>query len=46
MGYLGVECAWKILEGESFGSLDTATTIVTQENMFTPASQRALFSFG
>ena len=49
MGYLGVECAWKLLEGESFDAdvwLDTATTIVTRENMFTPESQRALFSFG
>jgi len=49
MGYLGVECAWKLLEGESFDPdvwLDTATTIVTRENMFSPESQRALFSFG
>lgn len=49
MGYLGVECAWKLLEGASFDPdvwLDTATTIVTAENMFSPESQRALFSFG
>ena len=49
MGYLGVECAYRILEGESFDPaswLDTSTTIVTQENMFTPEGQKALFSFG
>ncbi len=49
MGYLGVECAWKLLEGESYDAetwLDTATTIVTRENMFSPESQKALFSFG
>ncbi len=49
MGYLGVECAWKLLEGESYDAetwLDTATTIVTKENMFSPESQKALFSFG
>lgn len=49
MGYLGVECAWKLLNGETYDAeswLDTATTIVTKENMFSPESQRALFSFG
>lgn len=49
MGYLGVEYAWRLLEGESFDSqtlVDTATTIVTPENMFTDESQKALFSFG
>ena len=49
MGYLGVESAWKLLEGENYNSLDlidTATTIVTQDNMFTPESQKALFPFG
>ena len=48
MGYLGVEYAWKLLEGETVDPntwLDTATTIVSRENMFTPESQRALFSF-
>lgn len=49
MGYLGVEYAWKLLEGESFDSsewIDTSTTIITRENMFTVESQKALFSFG
>ena len=49
MGYLGVETAWKLLEGQAERSdrlLDTATTIVTRENMFTIESQKALFSFG
>ena len=49
MGYLGVEYGWKLLQGETFDPnqlVDTATTIVTRENMFTPESQRALFPFG
>ena len=49
MGYLGVETAWKVLEGQSFRPdqlIDTATTIVTRENMFTVEGQKALFSFG
>ena len=49
MGYLGVEAAWKLLEGASFDPdvlLDTSTTIITKENMFTQESQKALFSFG
>lgn len=49
MGYLGVECAWKLLEGESYDAqtwLDTTTAIFTRENMFAPESQKALFSFG
>jgi len=49
MGYLGVETAWELLEGGSRNPdelLDTATTIVTGENMFTAESQKALFSFG
>ena len=49
MGYLGVEYAWKLLSGESFDPdtwLDTATTIVTRQNMFSQESQKALFSFG
>ena len=48
MGYLGVEKAWELLEGASFDPavwLDTATTIVDRENMFTPESQKALFAF-
>ena len=49
MGYLGVEKAWQVLQGEKFDStalIDTATTIVTKENMFTMESQKAMFSFG
>lgn len=49
MGYLGVESAWKLLEGGAYDPgelIDTATTIVTRDNMFTPESQRALFPFG
>lgn len=48
MGYLGVESAWKVLEGESFDPntwIDTATTIITHDNMFSQESQQALFSF-
>ena len=49
MGYLGVETAWKILEGQSFRPdqlIDTATSIITQKNMFSVEGQKALFSFG
>ena len=49
MGYLGVETAWQLLEGQSFDPdrlIDTATTIISAENMFTIESQKALFSFG
>ena len=49
MGYLGVETAWKVLQGQSFRPdqlIDTATSIITRENMFTVAGQKALFSFG
>ena len=49
MGYLGVEYAWKVLEGESFNAdvwIDTSTTIITRKNLFSQESQQALFSFG
>ena len=49
MGYLGVEKAWQVLQGDKFDAsslIDTATTIVTKENMFTMESQKAMFSFG
>ncbi len=49
MGYLGVEYAFSLLEGKTAGSsewVDTSTTIVTPENMFTPEGQKALFPFG
>lgn len=48
MGYLGVEKAWQALQGEKFNAdelIDTATQIVTRDNMFTLESQKALFSF-
>lgn len=48
MGYLGVEAACDLLGGETFDPealLDTATQIVTRENMFSLEGQKALFSF-
>ena len=49
MGYLGIETAWKLLEGQSFDPnrlIDTATTVIRRENMFTIEGQKALFPFG
>ena len=49
MGYLGVETAWQLLEGQNFDPdrlIDTATTIISADNMFTIESQKAMFSFG
>lgn len=47
MGYLGVEEAYRLLNGGSASGavIDTATTCVTRENMFEPECQRMLFSF-
>ncbi|MBQ9030081.1 MAG: substrate-binding domain-containing protein [Parasporobacterium sp.] len=48
MGYLGVEAAWKLLEGQTFNPdrlIDTSTTIITPETMFTEEGQKALFFF-
>ena len=48
MGYLGVESAYKLLAGQTDeveSTVDTATVLVTRENMFTPDCQKALFSF-
>lgn len=48
MGYLGIEKAWQALQGERFDTrtlVDTTTTVVTRDNMFTMESQKALFSF-
>ena len=48
MGYLGLETAWRLLEGESYSPdelIDTSTVTITRENMFTPESQKALFPF-
>jgi len=49
MGYLGVEYAVSLLEGKKYDAeswVDTSTTIVTPDNMFTPEGQKALFPFG
>ena len=48
MGDLGVESAYKLLAGQTDeveSTVDTATVLVTRENMFTPDCQKALFSF-
>lgn len=48
MGYLGVESAYKLLNGQG-GELaeivDTSTQIVDRENLFSIDSQKALFAF-
>ena len=49
MGYLGVEKAWQSLQSQRFDAdalIDTATSIITRETMFTTESQKAIFSFG
>ena len=48
MGYLGVENAWRSLQGQRFDAstlINTATTTVTRETMFTIENQKAIFSF-
>ena len=48
MGYLGVESAYKLLSGQGTTlprTMDTATSIVNRENMFTMDSQKVLFAF-
>ena len=48
MGYLGVEKAWQSLQGQRFDAdtlINTPTTIITRETMFTIESQKAIFSF-
>ena len=48
MGYLGVESAYKLLNGQGAGLdpvVDTSTKIVDRENLFTMDSQKALFAF-
>lgn len=48
MGYLGVESAYKLLSGQGTTltrTVDTATSIVDRENMFTMDSQKVLFAF-
>ena len=49
MGYLGVEMACSLLNGEDVASgslMDTSTSIVTKENMFAIENQKLLFPFG
>ena len=47
IGYLGVETAYRLLNGQKIPSpeIDTSTMLVTRENMYTEESQRILFSF-
>ena len=47
MGYLGVEAAYYLIYDLPFAEtkVDTATTLVTKENMFEDEFQRVLFSF-
>lgn len=47
MGYLGVECAYHLINGNPLEdiTIDTTTTLVTKENMYEDECQRALFSF-
>ena len=48
MGYLGIEACRNLLEGEKYNAsewIDTGTTAVTKEDMFTPENERALFAF-
>lgn len=46
MGYLGVETAYQLLNGQKVTEeRDTATTVVTRDNMFDDECQRILFSF-
>ncbi len=47
MGYLGIECAYRLLNGGQVEQtvIDTTTTVVTRENMFSEECQRILFAF-
>lgn len=47
MGYLGVECACGLLGGSAPVSenVETATTLITRENMYEEECQKALFTF-
>ncbi len=47
MGYLGIECAYRLLNGGQMEQtvIDTTTTVVTRENMFSEECQRILFAF-
>lgn len=48
MGYLGVESAYQLINGQGGNlqsTVDTTTTIVDLKNMFTPDGQKTLFPF-
>ena len=47
MGYLGVETAANLMNGQTGGPsvVDTATTIVTRDNMYEPRARRYCFLF-
>ncbi|MDO4331626.1 MAG: substrate-binding domain-containing protein [Eubacteriales bacterium] len=47
MGYLGIETAYQLLSGKKPGNarVDTETTLVTRENMFSEDCQKILFTF-
>lgn len=47
MGYLGVEAAYDLIAGKkpAYTQLDTETTLVSRENMFTEDCQKILFAF-
>ena len=47
MGYLGVETAYQVMNGAKIEEtiIDTATKLVTKENMYTEECQRMLFLF-
>lgn len=47
MGYLGIECAYHLVNGHTLEQteIDTTTTVVTRENMFDNEIQRILFMF-
>lgn len=47
MGYLGIECAYHLINGHSLDQtvIDTTTTVVTRDNMFDSEIQRILFVF-
>lgn len=46
MGYLGIEKAVKLLEGEKLPDyIDSGFQLITQDNMYTKENQKLLFPF-
>lgn len=45
MGYLGVECAYNLIQGNTSSKkqMETSLTLVTKQNMYTKESQKILF---